>query len=210
MRCADMLMQDGFQVTVIEGRQRLGGRLHQERLPNGHLVDMGPNWIHGTKDNPILDLAKETETTVATWDAISCVINEDGKLLPPEDGERYATIMWGIVEDAFAYSNKHSNDIDPLKNLRGFFERRIVEVIPDSVEGFENQRKTVLQIAELWGSFVGSPIQRQSLKFFWLEECIEGGECYSDTPETRNGTLVDTTLQRISSARGLTAKSSKR
>jgi predicted NAD/FAD-dependent oxidoreductase len=26
----------------------------------------------------------------------------------------------------------------------------------------------------MWGAFVGSPIQRQSLKFFWLEECIDG------------------------------------
>lgn len=178
MRCADILLQHGFQVTLIEGRQRLGGRLHQERLPNGHLVDMGPNWIHGTKDNPMLDLAKETNTTVGTWDTRSYVVDEDGKLLSLQDGEQYSTIMWGIVEDAFSYSNKHSNDIDPLENLYDFFKKRIVEIIPDMVEDFETQRKIVLQIAELWGTFVGSPIQRQSLKFFWLEECIEGGEYY--------------------------------
>ncbi|KAK5150390.1 hypothetical protein LTR16_012680, partial [Cryomyces antarcticus] len=29
-------------------------------------------------------------------------------------------------------------------------------------------------MAEMWGAFVGTSIQRQSLKFFWLEECIEG------------------------------------
>jgi predicted NAD/FAD-dependent oxidoreductase len=26
----------------------------------------------------------------------------------------------------------------------------------------------------MWGAFVGSPIQTQSLRFFWLEECIDG------------------------------------
>ena len=35
-------------------------------------------------------------------------------------------------------------------------------------------RALLLQEAEAWGAFVGGPIQRQSLKFFWLEECIEG------------------------------------
>ena len=25
-----------------------------------------------------------------------------------------------------------------------------------------------------WGAFVGSPVQNQSLKFFWMEECIDG------------------------------------
>lgn len=29
-------------------------------------------------------------------------------------------------------------------------------------------------MAEMWGSFIGSPITSQSLKFFWLEECIDG------------------------------------
>ena len=31
-----------------------------------------------------------------------------------------------------------------------------------------------LGMAQMWGAYVGSPVQRQSLKFFWLEECIEG------------------------------------
>ena len=26
----------------------------------------------------------------------------------------------------------------------------------------------------MWGAYVGSPVERQSLKFFFLEECIEG------------------------------------
>lgn len=31
-------------------------------------------------------------------------------------------------------------------------------------------------LCRLWGGFVGSPIQKQSLKFFFLEECINGGK----------------------------------
>lgn len=61
LRCADMLLHHGFRVTVIEARSRIGGRLHQEMLPNGHLVDVGPNWIHGTSDNPMYHLASQTQ-----------------------------------------------------------------------------------------------------------------------------------------------------
>lgn len=38
------------------------------------------------------------------------------------------------------------------------------------------QRLEVFKMAQMWGAFVGDPIARQSLKFFWLEECIEGGK----------------------------------
>jgi hypothetical protein len=51
-----------------------------------------------------------------------------------------------------------------------------VKRIPESEADWKRKRKIVMQVSEMWGAFVGSPISRQSLKFFWLEECIEGGE----------------------------------
>ncbi|PTB68579.1 FAD/NAD(P)-binding domain-containing protein [Trichoderma citrinoviride] len=174
LRCADILLQHGFQVTIIEGRDRIGGRLYQERLGNGHLVDMGPNWIHGTDDNPMLDLAKQTGTAVGTWDLTSYVFNESGTLLPVQEGEVYATMVWDIIQDAFVYSNKSSAEIDANLSLLDFFKDKVVEKIPETEQDFQKKRETVLQMSEMWGTFVGSPVGRQSLRFFWLEECIEG------------------------------------
>jgi len=39
LRCADVLLQHNFEVTLIEGRNRLGGRLHQVALTPGRLVE---------------------------------------------------------------------------------------------------------------------------------------------------------------------------
>ncbi|KAI0206724.1 hypothetical protein F4808DRAFT_4645 [Astrocystis sublimbata] len=39
LRCADVLLQHGFNVTLIEGRNRLGGRVHQIPLTPGLLVE---------------------------------------------------------------------------------------------------------------------------------------------------------------------------
>ncbi|KAK3905133.1 hypothetical protein C8A05DRAFT_13024 [Staphylotrichum tortipilum] len=174
LKCADVLLRNRFRVTILEARNRLGGRIYQERLPNGHLVDVGANWIHGTTDNPIMDLVRETKTAVGVWDNQTCVYDEDGTLLPAEEGEKYSTLMWNIIENAFEYSNKHGAEIDPQRSLGDFFQEQVVERIPRTQEGFERARRILLQMAELWGNFVGSPLSTQSLKFFWLEECIEG------------------------------------
>ncbi|KAI1862588.1 uncharacterized protein JN550_010113 [Neoarthrinium moseri] len=174
LRCTDILLKHGFEVTIIEARNRLGGRVHQARLPSGHLVDCGPNWIHGTSDNPILDIAKETGTAISNWDTNSYVFNEDGELLVLADGEIYSTMMWDIIQDAFAHSNKNSATISPDESLWDFFQKEVARRIPENKPDFDKKRQFVLQMAEMWGAFVGSPVFTQSLKFFWLEECIEG------------------------------------
>ncbi len=66
LRCADVLLRSGFRVTILEARDRLGGRMHQERLPNGHWADLGPNWIHGTVDNPMMELARRLAPRLAS------------------------------------------------------------------------------------------------------------------------------------------------
>ncbi|PSR98970.1 flavin-containing amine oxidoreductase [Coniella lustricola] len=178
LRCADILAQHGIQVTILEARNRIGGRVLQDKLGNGHTVDVGPNWIHGTKTNPILDIAKETGTALGTWDTGSYVFNEDGKLYDLAEGETYSTMMWDIVQAAFKYSNQHTNDIDPSESLFDFFKTKLTELIPDTTEDWQKKRNIVLRMADLWGAFVGSPVEKQSLKFFWLEECIEGENLY--------------------------------
>ncbi|RYP64919.1 hypothetical protein DL771_008551 [Monosporascus sp. 5C6A] len=157
-----------------KGRARLGGRVHQETLPSGQIVDAGPNWIHGTNDNPILDLAKETETATGSWDNRTYVIDEDGKFLSLVESERHSSIMWHIIEDAFHHSNKHCATISPSESLWDFFQKEVARRIPDIEPDFERERDMVFKIAESWGAFVGSHIFTQSLKYFWLEECIEG------------------------------------
>lgn len=175
LRCADILLEMGFKVTILEGRNRFGGRCHQETLPNGRMVDMGPNWFHGTKQNPLLEMAKKTGTAVGSWDSKTYVYDEDGQLLSNEEAEMFSTMMWDIIEDAFKYSNLHQEDkIDPAKSLLDFFKERIVAKVPESEPGYERTRHMVVTMSQLWGAFVGSHVSKQSLKFFWLEECIEG------------------------------------
>lgn len=85
-------------MTILEARDRIGGRAHQATLPSGHLVDLGPNWIHGTEDNPILDLAKETGTTTHSWGEQNNIFDEDGKFL--ENSRVLNDELWGFIVQA--------------------------------------------------------------------------------------------------------------
>ncbi|KAI8625692.1 FAD/NAD(P)-binding domain-containing protein [Xylariaceae sp. FL1651] len=184
LRCADILLQHNFQVTLIEGRNRLGGRVHQVPLPSGRLVDAGPNWIHGTNNNPIMELAQQTNTATGSWTTKTSVIDEAGNILPLPDAEVYSDMMWDIIGAAFTHSNKNCATISADESLLDFFNRELVKRIPDDAPDCDRRRRIMYQIAESWGAYVGNHVFSQSLKYFWLEECIDGENLFcTDTYE---------------------------
>ncbi len=79
---ARLLRDAGIAVTVIEARDRIGGRTHTSTLWPDLPVDMGASWIHGTKGNPLTALAEElglkiTPTSYSrsrTYDETSCEV----------------------------------------------------------------------------------------------------------------------------------------
>ena len=73
------------------------------------------------------------------------------------------------------HSDAETATIDSKKSLYNYFEEAVQKLFTgDSLEQAQKKRMTILQMSEMWGAFVGSPIQKQSLKFFWMEECIDG------------------------------------
>ncbi|KAI0468090.1 flavin-containing amine oxidoreductase [Xylaria cf. heliscus] len=174
LRCADVLLQHGFDVTLIEGRNRLGGRVHQVPLTPDHLVDAGPNWIHGTNNNPMMELAKKTNTATSSPAANTSVVDETGEMLPSPDAKNYTEMMWDIIGTAFIHSNRNSSTIGLDESLLDFFRKELATRIPENSPDYEKKRKTMSQVAESWGAYVGNHVISQSLKYFWLEECIDG------------------------------------
>ena len=60
-------------------------------------------------------------------------------------------------------------------SLLDFFRKEVQDLFKDlPADEAARKRKTLLNVASMWGAYVGSPIQRQSLRFYWLEETIEG------------------------------------
>lgn len=124
-----------------------------------------------------MQLARETNTRLYAWDEEQNVFDSSGQPLDPAEADEYGRLLWddGLIAAAFKYSNEHGQSIPASRSLYDFFEEKSTELFADlpAVEG-KRKREQLLKSACMWGAYVGSPVQRQSLRFFWLEECIEG------------------------------------
>ncbi len=130
----------------------------------------GPNWIHGTEGNIIVDLAKETNSVCfdPPIDKPTWLYDEDGAPVDSHVSGVLISSVWDIIEEAFQYSR--TNEISPDQSLLDFVKSRLGDG-----NHTDQATRQMLGIARLWGDVIGEPIERQSLKFFWLEECIDSG-----------------------------------
>ncbi|KAJ9214410.1 hypothetical protein DTO166G4_4034 [Paecilomyces variotii] len=167
LRCADILIQNGVRVTIIEARDRIGGRVCQSEI-GGHLVDLGPNWIHGTLDNPISKIGVLSNTTTHDWDGRQSIFDTAGNLYDEKTATKISDFVWTTLDEAFEHSNRFKDEIPADKSLLDFFKERVAQTNFTQAE-----KDACIESSKMWGSYVGDPIDRQSLKFFCLEECID-------------------------------------
>lgn len=82
LAAARALQDQGFDVQVMEGNDRVGGRIWTSREWPDVPIDLGASWIHGLRGNPITDLAEAAGATLATTSYDSSVaFDSDGKPL---------------------------------------------------------------------------------------------------------------------------------
>lgn len=67
---ARMLDEVGVTVTVVEARDRIGGRLWTEAV-GGVPIDLGGAWVHGPRNNPLSDLADSAGVSLLEDDSRS-------------------------------------------------------------------------------------------------------------------------------------------
>jgi hypothetical protein len=141
--------------------------LSLSRLTSGS----GANWVHGTENNPIAEIARRTGTITHDLEERQAVFDSKGNRLDDDLASKLSETVWAIVQKAFRYSDENCTTIPSSKSLMDFFKEQIPKFEKDP-----KKQSLILQEAHMWGSFVGDSVERQSLKFSFLEECIDGGE----------------------------------
>ena len=82
LAAARQLQQQGHRVTVLEGRDRLGGRTWTSRAWPDLPLDLGAGWIHGTSGNPITALARSSGAQLVDTSLENALVyGADGKPL---------------------------------------------------------------------------------------------------------------------------------
>jgi monoamine oxidase len=109
---ARALAASGADVTVVEARDRIGGRIWTSRAWDGLPMDMGASWIHGLDGNPMTDLAREAgaEFVETSFDA-AMALDAQGAEIDLEAAHEAAD---DIMETARRKAEQGDTDI-PLK-----------------------------------------------------------------------------------------------
>ena len=99
LAAARSLTSQGFRVTILEGRERIGGRIWTDRSL-GIPLDLGASWIHGIRRNPLTDISNDAgiRTVKTDFDAIK-LYDIDGTALVDDDLDDLEELFEQIFED---------------------------------------------------------------------------------------------------------------
>ncbi|MCB9537275.1 MAG: FAD-dependent oxidoreductase [Myxococcales bacterium] len=99
LAAARRLVGAGYQVTVLEARDRVGGRVHTDRAWDGAPADLGASWIHGVDDNPIAALAAELGVATRPTDyEAALTFDGEGRALEDDDEAAIEARLEALVE----------------------------------------------------------------------------------------------------------------
>ena len=202
LSCARRLVnQSGLEVLILEGRDRIGGRIHTWDLkdnkpydPKEHHkaslpIDLGASFIHGaSKGHPVKELEKEVGFT--TFDsekdesALIFYDGQSGKKLQEEEAEKVAFFSQGLIFDLLIDRLKkvreESKGQKPLSNetlwsaLLTRKEDPIYGKLWEQIES-EDERELVMTMSKLWTGWTGALHWDLSLRWWGAENDFHGG-----------------------------------
>lgn len=114
LAAARTLVDDGYNVVVLEARERVGGRIWTDRSL-GVALDLGGSWIHGVSGNPITELVERFDIETSETDyGNGIAFLPNGTEMDEEGGEE---LFAELTEAASVIAENEEEDISAAEAL---------------------------------------------------------------------------------------------
>lgn len=140
LAAAKTLKQQGYEVLVLEGRERVGGRIHTSRLWSQYPVDLGASWIHGDQDNPITALANQIKATRVSTSYDSNQLHIDPVLIKQGLDDYEEDKIAGLVKKALKKAEQTDKDISVQKALNQFIPQPLNPLVKAQLDFYINSK----------------------------------------------------------------------
>lgn len=182
LTAARSLHEAGVRVTVIEARDRIGGRTATFDVGPA-AVDLGAAWLHGVRGNPVADFADAHGLTYVPDETRWSTLYDEAS------GQALGDGGWEVMDEAY------SGFVSALEDLK---ERLGPEATTaDARDAYLNEqdlserdRRLAQHAVDQWAvelSYAG-PVEEVGLAYFWDEPELRGGD---QLPTGGYRTIVD-------------------
>ena len=168
LAAARHLADQGRTVTVLEGRDRVGGRIWTSTAWAGVPLDLGASWIHGIDGNPIHQLAVDigARTVVTDGDSITFYMPDGREATPSEES---AIETWGDrISKALA---RYQDDVETDSSIRSAIR---IALESDPV-GDSDREMLSYNLNEIEQEYAGGVDQLSAL-YFDSDDPLEGDD----------------------------------
>ncbi|RUS26863.1 amine oxidase [Jimgerdemannia flammicorona] len=181
LAAAKTLLPTSCHLTVLEARNRWGGRAYTDRS-HGIPIDHGASWIHGFGDtNPLTAVAKRAklrtytsnQTMVFTRRAGAC----GGPVLKAYEGELYGK-LFDMIAEARRYVNANRDAILVTESLQDYIEEYLKNLERRDPANWGPEKIADLRALTAYRQNEDAAENaKQTLKYLDAETLFEGDQC---------------------------------
>lgn len=176
LAAANELNQFGYDVTILEARNRIGGRIwNDDQL--GVMLSKGAFWLHGIQGNPLASLADHFHLKKLPLDLTkNLIFNYQGKQINNTLSNKFSDQFDILLKETKQFAFQSENDVSLKNALTHFFNSNILS---------ENDQIFFQQRLRFFENFYGIGYEELSGRYWDQENTLLGGHhLLIDTYET--------------------------